>query len=313
MIPSLPFIPYPLPLPISSSYLLPPTQTTHHPKPSPELTPYLAIQCDKRARRCSIPSCSVRILNALCVLWRSPRLCVTCGHTARPVTLLLFACLLVVWLVSSFHVRRYRSDPKVPCALSAVSPEMLSKQFQCWSCWPIRSRFRRAARRLLPFSAPLSFKRSMLWCFSLDPQQESLSWTHVFSLMCCHAEKEAANQTCYLTQSQLTNSGPTSTRSDPIKGRWLSENQFDDTDTTRLWVEPWPPAVGADEQADGNGLRALRPWDTLACCGTLNKQASNQNRALRPWDTLACCWDVKQASNQSTPWPRVVVVIVVSW
>ena len=34
---------------------------------------------------------------------------------------------------------------------------------------------------------------------------------------CCHAETEVADQTCYLTQSQPTDNGPTSPSTDPIK------------------------------------------------------------------------------------------------
>ena len=36
---------------------------------------------------------------------------------------------------------------------------------------------------------------------------------------CCHTEAEVANQTCCLTQSQYTDTGPTSPRADPWPGR----------------------------------------------------------------------------------------------
>ena len=39
--------------------------------------------------------------------------------------------------------------------------------------------------------------------------------------MCCHTETEAANQTFYLTQSQYTDAGPTSSSTDPLTpGAW---------------------------------------------------------------------------------------------
>ena len=38
---------------------------------------------------------------------------------------------------------------------------------------------------------------------------------------CCHTEIQVSNQTFYLTQSQYTDTGPTSTRADPITpGAW---------------------------------------------------------------------------------------------
>ena len=41
------------------------------------------------------------------------------------------------------------------------------------------------------------------------------------SFTCCHTEMEAADQTFYLTQSQYTDTGPTSPRADPITpGAW---------------------------------------------------------------------------------------------
>ena len=36
------------------------------------------------------------------------------------------------------------------------------------------------------------------------------------NFMCCHTEIELANQTFYLTQSQYTDTGPTSPSTDPI-------------------------------------------------------------------------------------------------
>ena len=42
---------------------------------------------------------------------------------------------------------------------------------------------------------------------------------------CCHTEVEVADQTFYLTQSQYTDTGPTSPSADPIMpGAWQGES-----------------------------------------------------------------------------------------
>ena len=54
-------------------------------------------------------------------------------------------------------------------------------------------------------------------------QQASVSQGRICSdnVMCCHTEIEAADQTFYLTQSQYTDTGPTSPSADPITpGAW---------------------------------------------------------------------------------------------
>ena len=54
-------------------------------------------------------------------------------------------------------------------------------------------------------------------------QQASVSQGRICSdnLTCCHTEIEAADQTFYLTQSQYTDTGPTSPSADPITpGAW---------------------------------------------------------------------------------------------
>ena len=54
-------------------------------------------------------------------------------------------------------------------------------------------------------------------------QQTSVSQGRICSdnFMCCHTEIEVADQTFYLTQSQYTDTGPTSPSADPISpGAW---------------------------------------------------------------------------------------------
>ena len=44
--------------------------------------------------------------------------------------------------------------------------------------------------------------------------------------ICCHTEKEAADQACYLSQSQYTDTGPTSPSADPIRpGSWQDSHR----------------------------------------------------------------------------------------
>ena len=56
---------------------------------------------------------------------------------------------------------------------------------------------------------------------------------------CCHTEIEVADQTFHLTQSQCTDTGPTSPRTDPITpGIWQGSNwsgNFEVTGMTRPW------------------------------------------------------------------------------
>ena len=62
----------------------------------------------------------------------------------------------------------------------------------------------------------------LLACLT-SQQQASVSQGRICSgnLTCCHTEIEVADPTFYLTQSQYTNTGPTSPSADPITpGAW---------------------------------------------------------------------------------------------
>ena len=49
----------------------------------------------------------------------------------------------------------------------------------------------------------------------------SQGWICSDNLTCCHTETEVADQTFYLTQSQYTDTGPTSRNADPVTpGAW---------------------------------------------------------------------------------------------
>ena len=64
----------------------------------------------------------------------------------------------------------------------------------------------------------------LVGCLTSQPQQQaSVSQGRICSdnFTCYHTETEVANQTFYLTQSQYTDTGPTSPSADPITpGAW---------------------------------------------------------------------------------------------
>ena len=75
-------------------------------------------------------------------------------------------------------------------------------------------------------------------------QQASVSQGRICSdnLTCCHTEIEVADQTFYLTQSQYTDTGPTSPSADPITpGAWQGSHwsaNFEVTGMTRPRKNP---------------------------------------------------------------------------
>ena len=69
--------------------------------------------------------------------------------------------------------------------------------------------------QLVPYSL-------LVGCFT-SQQQVSVSQGRICldNFTCCHTEIDVADQTCYLTQSQYTDTGPTSPSADPITpGAW---------------------------------------------------------------------------------------------
>ena len=91
-------------------------------------------------------------------------------------------------------------------------------------------------------------------------QQASVSQGQICSdnFTCCHTEIEVADQTFYLTQSQYTDTGPTSPSADPIMpGAWQGSHwsaNFEVTGMTRPRKTSWrkrdsnpgPSALEAD-------------------------------------------------------------------
>ena len=75
----------------------------------------------------------------------------------------------------------------------------------------------------LSFFAKREREREMFVGCLTSQQHASVSQGRIFTdnFTCCHTEIEAADQTFYLTQSQYTDTGPTSPSADPITpGAW---------------------------------------------------------------------------------------------
>ena len=97
-------------------------------------------------------------------------------------------------------------------------------------------------RKLSSLSLPFLFRaRFVCWllaCFTSQPQA-SVSQGRICSdnFTCCHTEVEVADPTFYLTQSQYTDTGPTSPSADPITpGAWQGSHwsaNFEVTGMTR--------------------------------------------------------------------------------
>ena len=74
------------------------------------------------------------------------------------------------------------------------------------------------------FNGYLARKEGLLFGGCLTSQQHasvSQGWICSDNFTCCHTETEVADPTFYLTQSQYTDTGPTSPSTDPITpGAW---------------------------------------------------------------------------------------------
>ena len=80
----------------------------------------------------------------------------------------------------------------------------------------------RMVRRLRIWKLSSCFRCLLIGCLT-SQQHASVSQGRICTdnFTCCHTEIEAADQTFYLTQSQYTDTGPTSPSADPISpGAW---------------------------------------------------------------------------------------------
>ena len=90
-----------------------------------------------------------------------------------------------------------------------------------------RSRCRRVNHGLGGLVVRSAPGQSLLVGCLTSQQQASVSQGRICSdnFTCCHTEIEVADQTFYLTQSQYTDTGPTSPSADPITpGAWQGSN-----------------------------------------------------------------------------------------
>ena len=98
-----------------------------------------------------------------------------------------------------------------------------------------------------PTSAVISRRYTDMFvgCFT-SQQLASVSQGRICSddFTCCHTEKEVADQTFHLTQSQYTDTGPTSPSTDPITpGAWQGSDwsvNFEVTGMTQPGKLPFP-------------------------------------------------------------------------
>ena len=90
---------------------------------------------------------------------------------------------------------------------------------------PPRGRLYRLTERKTPMInlTPTSWVLLFVGCLT-SQQHASVSQGRICSdnFTCCHTEIEVADQTFYLTQSQYTDTGPTSPSTDPVTPRRLA-------------------------------------------------------------------------------------------
>ena len=97
----------------------------------------------------------------------------------------------------SFSSRWHRSAQKSPYAHRSVSQQS-SKQCQCLSGWTqIVTAPQRTESRPLPFSTPLSLRRSMLWCSGLSMFRKFLK-PRCTSATCAKTSSTRWSPECYL-------------------------------------------------------------------------------------------------------------------
>ena len=106
-------------------------------------------------------------------------------------------------------------------------------------------------RRIEPVTLWRAIFGWLVGCLT-SQQQASVSQGRICSdnFTCCHTEIEVADPTFYLTQSQYTDTGPTSPSADPITpGAWQGSHWYDSTpkrSRRKRDSNPGPSALEAD-------------------------------------------------------------------
>ena len=140
----------------------------------------------------------------------------------------------IAWLTTPCRLCVMQLTPGTNCPgliSSTVEPEQLLHEYNSGLYWQQSvSSYRRSDRKL---------KVGLLFVGCLTSQQQaSVSQGRI----CCHTEIEVADQTFYLTQSQYTDTGPTSPSDDPITpGAWKGSRwsvNFEVTGMTRPRKNP---------------------------------------------------------------------------
>ena len=122
----------------------------------------------------------------------------------------------------------------------------------------------------------------MVGCLT-SQQQASVSQGRICSdkFTCCHTEIEVADQTFYLTQSQYTDTGPTSPSADPITpGAWQGSHwsaNFEVTGMTR-------PRKKSRRKRDSNPGPSALEADALTARPTRLLQGQRERQRQRQRD-----------------------------
>ena len=118
-----------------------------------------------------------------------------------------FMCRVKCWMTSFMVV----------CDKIFVSAHFLSQFYDCLLFWFWSKREKQQKTKKKKGNCCWRTVCLLVACLT-SQQQASVSQGRICSdnFMCCHTEIEAADQTFYLTQSQYTDTGPTSPSADPI-------------------------------------------------------------------------------------------------
>ena len=111
-------------------------------------------------------------------------------------------------------------------------------------------------RLRIHYSESRSLKFLFVGC-SMSQQHTSVSQEKICSakFICCHTNIEVADQTFYLTQSQYTDSGPTSPSADPtMSGVWQGSH----------WSTKFKPLVRLDPEKPPQRMRESNSRSTTS-------------------------------------------------
>ena len=118
-------------------------------------------------------------------------------------------------------------------------------------------------------------------------QQASVSQGRIYlnNFTCCHTEVEVADQTFHLTQSQYTDTGPTSPSNDPITpGTWQGSHWSTNFEVTGMTPPP-PPKIlvqaGFEPWIFHSRGRCFNHWVNKAVC--LESGRYRVRLPLVPW------------------------------